>query len=150
MNPAPRPAGTTNVSHAVVRAADGIPALSRGAVDSYTFTRIEESVKRVNAHPEHRHNVAAMAAVAGYSLFHYTRIFTAVAGLPPYQYVLAVRVARAKELLAQPGKPIAQVAAETGYPHFSDFSQFFRTATGLTPTQFRRAATTGSTPEPAK
>jgi AraC family transcriptional regulator len=48
-------------------------------------------------------SLAQMAAVARQSPYHFTRQFKAATGLPPYQFVLARRVERAKHLLQAGG-----------------------------------------------
>jgi AraC family transcriptional regulator len=49
-----------------------------------------------------------MAAVAQLSAYHFARQFKTATGLPPYQYVLAGRVERAKHLLqAETGLSLA-------------------------------------------
>ena len=61
------------------------------------------------------------------------------AGARPFQEVLiAVRLARAVELLRETDGPIYRIAEQVGYPRQSSFTKAFRRAYGTTPSQFRR------------
>jgi AraC family transcriptional regulator len=82
-----------------------------------------------------------MAAVARLSPYHFARQFKAATGLPPYQYVIARRVERAKELMqAGTGLSLAQVSARAGFSNQSHFSLHFKRLVGVTPGQFRTPA----------
>jgi transcriptional regulator GlxA family with amidase domain len=51
---------------------------------------------------------------------------------------LALRVQQARRLLAISSKSVAEVAAATGFYDQSHFTKRFRSATGMTPRQYRR------------
>jgi AraC family transcriptional regulator len=82
-----------------------------------------------------------LATVARLSPYHFARQFRAATGLPPYQFVLARRVDRAKQLL-QGGddSSLAEVAARAGFSDQSQFSRHFKRMVGVTPGQFRTPA----------
>lgn len=63
------------------------------------------------------------------------RVFQREVGLPPHTYLVQVRVARAKALLAT-GMPIAQVAYETGFTDQSHLNRHFKRYVGVTPGQY--------------
>ena len=75
----------------------------------------------------------------GLSTFHFARAFKSATGLPPYRYLLALRIARAKDLLAKSALAISDVAAAVGYEDQSQLARLFRKDVGLTPSQFRMA-----------
>lgn len=52
------------------------------------------------------------------------------------EYLIEVRIARAKQLLSQPGHSIKQVAIDCGYPDPNYFARLFKKVSGLTPTEF--------------
>ena len=52
--------------------------------------------------------------------------------------ILACRIDRAKELLADREKKISEIAALVGYERQSSFSAAFHQKTGITPNEFRR------------
>ena len=85
-------------------------------------------------------NVADLADHAGYSPFHFSRLFARHVGIGPGQYLTALRVGRAKQLLLTETASVIDVAAEVGFDSLSSFSQRFRSAVGVPPAQLRRLA----------
>src|SRR5438067_2073568 len=79
------------------------------------------------------------AAAAGLSAFHFLRLFTAVVGATPHQYLLRARLRRAARLLAAGERSITDVAYDVGFGDLSNFVRTFRRAAGVSPRRFRRA-----------
>ncbi len=69
-----------------------------------------------------------------------SRLFKLRFGANIYEYLLSVRMERAKELLSDPGLKIMDVALRTGYTDTNYFSKAFRNYTGLTPREFRKSS----------
>jgi AraC family transcriptional regulator len=68
-----------------------------------------------NAHDEAL-DLAALAAQAGLSPYHYLRLFSAALGVTPHQYLLRCRLRQAARLLAdEPEQPITEVALAAGF-----------------------------------
>lgn len=92
---------------------------------------------------ERCHDPIALEGAArevGLSPFHFLRLFSAVLGVTPHQYLVRCRVRRAARLLAAGGSPITDVAFEVGFGDLSNFVRTFHRAAGLSPRAFRRAA----------
>lgn len=81
-----------------------------------------------------------LAAQAGLSPWHFLRVFAAVLGVTPHQYVLRSRLRRAARALASDDRPVTEVALEAGFEDLSNFVRSFGRAAGLSPRAFRRAA----------
>jgi AraC-like DNA-binding protein len=100
-----------------------------------------DAVRRAKALILERHaealTLAELAAAAGVDRFRLLRAFVREVGLPPHQFQLTVRVARARELLAR-RHPAAQVAAELGFADQSHFIRVFRRQMGVTPGAYGR------------
>lgn len=82
----------------------------------------------------------AMASEAGLSPFHFLRLFRAVLGVTPHQYLVRARLRRAARLLADDTLPITDVAYDVGFGDLSNFVRTFHRAAGVSPRAFRRAA----------
>jgi AraC family transcriptional regulator len=80
--------------------------------------------------------LADLAAVARVSVFHFARQFRGAVGASPHQYVIRLRVERAKELMRQGRLSLAQVAAAVGFADQSHFNRHFKRLAGVTPRQF--------------
>jgi AraC family transcriptional regulator len=78
-----------------------------------------------------------LARLVNMSPYHFARLFRQSTGTAPHRYLIEQRIARAKALLANPSRSIADVAHEVGYQSQSHFTSVFREITGLTPKQFR-------------
>lgn len=83
--------------------------------------------------------VPAIAAKAGYSLHHFTRLFAAVIGMPPKEYVLRRKLSEAARDLAG-GRRVTDTAFEWGFGDLDSFSRAFRRELGCSPSAVRRGA----------
>jgi AraC-like DNA-binding protein len=72
------------------------------------------------------------------SRFHLARGFAREFGLPPHAYQIALRVERARALLAR-GLRAVDVAAAVGFADQSHFARHFTRAVGVTPGRYARA-----------
>ena len=79
-----------------------------------------------------------LAGITGCSPTHFCRAFRQSIGMPPFQWRNERRIERAKELLADPMRSIAEIALEIGYGAQPQFTTAFGRATGRTPGQWRR------------
>ncbi|WP_341856131.1 helix-turn-helix transcriptional regulator [Brachybacterium sp. GPGPB12] len=86
--------------------------------------------------------VADLADAAGYSPFHFSRLFSARLGIGPGQYLIALRVGRAKEPLLADDAAVIDVACEVGFDSLSSFGRRFRKHRRRHPGALRRLAQT--------
>lgn len=67
-----------------------------------------------------------------------SRLFRRFLGCSTYEYLVAYRMTKAKELLlSNPRLAVQNVAHQTGFEDVSHFIATFRRSTGMTPTEFR-------------
>jgi AraC-like DNA-binding protein len=79
----------------------------------------------------------ALADYAGLDKFHLVRAFRAEVGLPPYEYLTHVRIARARALLER-GVLVAEAAHAVGMYDESQLHRHFRRIVGTTPGRYAR------------
>lgn len=92
---------------------------------------------------EHIHEkitVQQLAAAVHMSASHFSRVFKQQTGFSPYDYVLIVRLNKAKELLQKTEMTVASIAYETGFNSESNFISFFTESEGISPGKFRKLA----------
>ena len=77
-----------------------------------------------------------LAAVAGLSPYHFARLFKQSTGLAPHQYLIRVRVERARGLLLHGNESITSIATQVGFCDQSHFSTHFKRIYGVTPRVF--------------
>ncbi|MFA4945488.1 MAG: AraC family transcriptional regulator [Lentisphaeria bacterium] len=100
---------------------------------------------RVFGHLESRYaepvRVAQLCAIARMSRSALFRAFHDATGLAPLDYLIRLRVARARDLLRRTPLPIKEVAARTGFRDSNYLARQYRRITGETPRTTRRRAT---------
>ena len=83
-------------------------------------------------------SVSMLSTIAGLSRSHFSHAFRASTGRTPHDYIVRLRIDRAKKLMIQANLPLSEIALATGFSDQAHFSNTFRRATGMTPTQWRR------------
>lgn len=78
------------------------------------------------------------AEIAGFSPFHFARLFRDVIGIPPGEFLTALRFERSKRLLLTTDASVTDICFEIGYESLGTFSSRFRQLVGVSPQQFRR------------
>jgi len=79
--------------------------------------------------------VVAEELQIGYSLFR--KIFKKYTGLAPGQYLIQLKIQKAKELLSDPNKLIKEIAYDLHIESSLHFSKLFKEKVGLTPQEYR-------------
>lgn len=79
-----------------------------------------------------------VAAAACVSRAHFARMFRVSTGVTPMAYLMQLRVARAKQMIADRRQPICDIAVALGFCDQSHFSRVFRRMTGLPPRSYAR------------
>lgn len=72
---------------------------------------------------------------------YFTRAFKEETGLSPISFLLKTRIERAKELLADTGLKISDIALNVGFSNQQRFNEMFKKYTGMTPLQYRKKVT---------
>jgi AraC-like DNA-binding protein/mannose-6-phosphate isomerase-like protein (cupin superfamily) len=89
---------------------------------------------------EHLHRPIALtdlAAEAGVSVFHFSRLFRDATGVSPMRYVRRQRVDAARTLLLTSPMPLKAVAPAVGFRDEFELSRVFKRETGQSPRQAR-------------
>ena len=132
-----------------VNPAAGIPAASampaQGLLAGLADPPVAKALRAMHADVARPWTVASLAAVAHQSRSVFAERFLARVGSTPIAYLLAWRMALAKDALTR-GRTIDEVARAVGYGSASAFATAFRRATGGTPGHYARraGAATGS------
>lgn len=80
-----------------------------------------------------------VADAAGFSPYHFIRLFRATYRQTPHQYLIQRRIERAKELLRATDMSVHAICYEVGFVSLGSFSSLFRRAVGLSPAAYRRS-----------
>jgi transcriptional regulator GlxA family with amidase domain len=81
--------------------------------------------------------VAVMTELSGLPERSFVRRFSKATGMTPLDYVHALRLEEAKQMVETGDLPVEAIANEVGYEDTSFFGRLFRRKVGLTPAQYR-------------
>jgi AraC family transcriptional regulator len=113
-----------------------VPTRHKGGLAPMRLRRVLDFI---GAHLGGEIALADLAALAGLSTHHFGEAFRTSTGRPAYRYVMERRVERARELLCDGKRPIAEIAYAAGFSSQAHFTTNFRRVTGVTPGRFRRS-----------
>ena len=99
-------------------------------------TAIHETIRRMNSTLDAEIDLKRLARELNVGYTWFRRSFLQHTGLSPYQYLLQLRIARARALLTNTTLTIKETAHRTGFENEHYFSRQFRKKTGLTPSQW--------------
>lgn len=139
-----KPIVETDLNTAIQRAVESLcpgftPADARKEetnLDSDTVTTIIHDY--IDNHYSSNIKISQFADKYFFSKEYLTRQFKARYHCGIYEYVLQVRMERARELLLNPEIKIQEIAQRVGYADNNYFSKAFRTYYGISPTAFRQ------------
>jgi AraC family transcriptional regulator len=109
----------------------------RGGLAARSLARVVEYMR---VHLADDVGLSELATLAGCSAQHFKRAFKASSGIPPYRFLMALRIEQAQTLLACSKLALAEVGLACGFSNQSHFTTVFRAHTGLTPRRWRRSA----------
>ena len=85
-------------------------------------------------------SLQTLASESGYSRVHFVRMFRAATGYSPHNYLLNLKLERARELLRNPSISLIDIALDCGFSSHSHMSRIFHKFVGVTPSAYRRGS----------
>src|SRR6185295_9960212 len=113
---------------------DAPPGLLRGLANA----RLAPAIRQMHSQLARSWTVSLLARTAGMSRSAFFERFTNTVGLPPMEYLLAWRMAVAKDLLRREDVKLDEVAEHVGYCSASTFSTAFSRHVGRPPGRYSR------------
>ena len=107
-----------------------------GSLPSCSDT-IADCIAYISDHFQEQISLDDMAQKAGFSPYHFTRIFARATGLTPHQYLISTRIRAAAFLLKSTDLPVREIAFATGFSSESGFCTTFKKWEGITPSRYR-------------
>ena len=108
---------------------------------SHVISRAEKYVAENFCDPNI--SLISVAKYVGLSAAHFSTVFSQTVGRSFINYLTAMRIERAKELLATTSLKLSTIAMEIGYNEPNYFSHVFRKLEGITPKEYRNRAMQG-------
>ena len=102
--------------------------------------RIRDVVRHLDLAYAEPCGLDTLAAMGQVSRYHFIRLFRAVTGESPRQYLIGARLRAAADRLTDTAEPITHIALDIGFNDISHFNATFRRAFGLSPRAWRKTA----------
>lgn len=99
--------------------------------------RLMEVCHYINDHCTEGLTLSQVADIAGFSKYHFTRIFKEFTHTSFYQYLNEKRISHAEQMLVNPDYSVTEVAVHSGFSSLPAFIRMFKQWKGCTPTEFR-------------
>ncbi len=91
----------------------------------------------IEARYNHRLDIDALSGEAHVSRYHFIRTFRARLFETPHQYLMRIRIDKARELLATSDMPVTDICFEVGFESLGSFSSLFHRTVGWSPSVYR-------------
>ena len=98
------------------------------------------ALQHLESHYQEELSPASLAQLAGLSSVRFARLIRRIHRMTPVQLITKTRLAAASQLLRKTNRPVVDIAHACGFYDHSAFTRAFRSATGVTPTEYRRSS----------
>ena len=122
----------------VVRAYGGVSAGGRNIRGCLAPWQLRRACDFIIANLGSDPSMAEVANECRLSSSYFARAFKQTTGVPPFRWLTAQRVVRAKELLQDPWRELADIAQLCGFVDQSHFTRVFSKSEGHSPGRWRR------------
>jgi AraC-like DNA-binding protein len=103
----------------------------------YLYRRIVQAKLFIDKHFDKTIDLNNIAGEAAFSKFHFIRLFKNVYQKTPHQYLIYVRIEKAKLFLAEE-IAVSEVCYKVGFDSVTSFTGLFKKMTGATPSAFQK------------
>lgn len=83
-------------------------------------------------------NITALSKIAGYSEYHFLRLFRENVGYTPADYIRKRRISEIAKRIGE-SRPISEIAFEYGFNSKENFTRAFKSEHNILPTEFKNA-----------
>ena len=101
-----------------------------------------QALRRLQQRYASKVSTGQLAAWAGVSSVKFARLSRRLFGLTPGQLIVQARLNAAAELLRRSRQSISEIGIACGFTDHSAFSRAFRSAVGVTPSEYRKSKVT--------
>ncbi|HEY0755487.1 MAG TPA: helix-turn-helix domain-containing protein [Ktedonobacteraceae bacterium] len=109
-----------------------------------TFTAhtqaVERAIQTMHAHMDESLTLEDLASVACLSPYHFNRVFSRLIGIPPGEFLSALRFQTARRLLLTTPLKVIDICFAVGYTSTGSFTSRFTQLVGLSPRVLRQRA----------
>lgn len=122
------------ITHWIIRSIMGETLDMRAVSSDYSVARAQHYMER---HYMEKITVSDLAALGYVSSSSFNRRFKKEVGVTPIEYLIEIRIKRAKTLLRRKDIPITEIAMRCGFGSSTHFSSCFQSRVGAAPSEYR-------------
>jgi len=112
------------------------PGISQSKQHEY-ITKFVLVCDYIHDHYSEDINADTLADIAGFSKYHFSRLFKQYTGSTYYDYLTKTRIEMAEKYLIEPEISITEVAMRSGFNSLSTFNRVFKSLKGCTPSEYK-------------
>ncbi len=101
---------------------------------------VERAIQTMHTHLQELLTLEDLASVACLSPFYFNRVFRRLVGIPPVEFLSALRFQMARQLLLTTSLSVTDICFEVGYTSTGSFTHRFTHLAGLSPRLLRQRA----------
>ncbi len=107
--------------------------------NSNMYVKLEKSMDYLHeSYTKNNFRISQLSEIAGVSHRHFETLFYKKYGTSPKEYVLSLKIEKAKELLLNEKMLIKDIALSLGYSDIYHFGKLFKSKTGYTPYEYKK------------
>lgn len=106
-------------------------------VESHVQSIMNKAIVLLRTKVDEKVEMNELAGQLQVSYAWFRKTFKAYTGMAPNQYLLQLKVEKAKQLLNDPAKSIKEIGFELNFDYPLNFSKFFKDKVGLSPLEYR-------------
>ncbi|MEO0250130.1 MAG: helix-turn-helix domain-containing protein, partial [candidate division WOR-3 bacterium] len=108
--------------------------------------RIQRAVDLIHSKPSGKLAVQELAKRVCMSRKHFERVFKKETGVCPKSYMIAIKLEKARQLVADSDLTIGEIGEQMGFSDPRRFRKHFKEHTGLLPSEYRKLRRSTSEP----
>ncbi len=101
------------------------------------YRHVTKAIDYVDEHYTEQISLEEVARTVYLSPNHFSKLFSEINGITFSDYLIQLRINRARDELIKTEKTVTQISIECGFSSFSAFSRNFKRLCGCTPSEFR-------------
>ena len=118
---------------------DFFASLFRGFENGSEIDPVSYAAQLIDCNYNTSLDIDSIAGAVNMNSAYFSRLFKQKCGFSPKQYVTHKRMEKARELLANDGLSIKEIALSVGYSYQLYFCRCFKKAVGISPTEYRES-----------
>lgn len=98
---------------------------------------VTRAIEYITDNYQNKMSLFDLASETHYSPYHFSRLFKRHTGKTPFEFLLDLKIEKAKNLLKQTNHSISEICYLSGFSSNSYFSQIFKKKTGVSPSHYK-------------